>query len=136
MVEREKDFPEDEYTPSVIVSSSSYLPEPLSVSPSYSLMEHSMPLQPYWGPSYPSPAPLLLPPYPGLHPDYSPVLTPELPALAPTYCLPSLPGPDYQVTERYQIFTPPRDRPQRTSPSPRHSRRWQTLTRPCLGRSR
>jgi len=49
---------DDDYTPSVLPTSPiGHTPvsptEPLSPS-SYSLVEHSMPLQPYWSPSYPT----------------------------------------------------------------------------------
>ena len=134
---------EDLYTPSVIPSYPRSC-SPLS-SPPYSLLDQSMPLQPYWGsPFPPSPTPLLLPPYQGAYTEYPhPLHPPDLTPLAPTYCLPHMPAADYEVIFP-TIITPPifttmhlvttlltiiRKPLLRTSPSPRPSPPWPTLTR-------
>jgi len=95
------DITDDDYTPSVLPTSpiAGHTPvsptEPLSPS-SYSLVEHSMPLQPYWSPSYPttSPtAPLLLPSYTSPYTEYTSVHPADITPMPSTYLLPVA---DYQ----------------------------------------
>lgn len=100
MLDGGNDITDDDYTPSVLPTSPiGHTPvsptEPLSPS-SYSLVEHSMPLQPYWSPSYPTTSPtvpLLLPSYTSPYTEYTSVHPSEITPMPSTYLLPVA---DYQ----------------------------------------